>query len=274
MTWWALDVRTAPASHDAVASWLVTKTGQAVEERDDGTVIGFARSEEAARTLEHELAGVFSEVSISLRDVEPIDWSTRWRDGIQSRRLGRLTLAPSWLATSDAEISVTLDPETAFGSGEHGSTRGALVLLDRFIQPGDRVLDLGTGSGILAIAAVKLGARQAIGIEIDGEALPIAAANVDRNHVSDDVTLLHGDAAELAPLCAPVDLVVSNILRGPNTELLPIIATTLKPGGIAIFAGMESRESTLFRPLLQTAGYVVRDELVDAGWWSVAASHR
>jgi ribosomal protein L11 methyltransferase len=128
-----------------------------VEERDDGTVIGFARSEEAARTIEHELAGVFSEVSISLRDVEPIDWSTRWRDGIQSRRLGRLTLAPSWLATSDAEISVTLDPETAFGSGEHGSTRGALVLLDRFIQPGDRVLDLGTGSGILAIAAVKLG---------------------------------------------------------------------------------------------------------------------
>ena len=99
MTWWALDVRTAPASHDAVASWLVSKTGQAVEERDDGMVIGFAPSEEAARTLEHELSGIFSGVSISLRDVEPVDWSTRWRDGIQARRLGRLTLTPSWLAT-------------------------------------------------------------------------------------------------------------------------------------------------------------------------------
>ena len=256
-----------------MASWLVSKTGQAVEERDDGMVIGFAPSEEAARTLEHELSGIFSGVSISLRDVEPVDWSTRWRDGIQARRLGRLTLTPSWLATPDAEISITLDPETAFGSGEHGSTRGALVLLDRFIQPGHRVLDLGPGSGILAITAVKLGARQAVGIEIDGDALPIAAANIDRNQVIGQVTLLHGDAAELAPLCAPADLVVSNILRGPNTELLPVIAKTLKPGGIAIFAGMESRESNLFRPLLRAAGYVVRDELVDAGWWSVAASH-
>ena len=273
MTWWALDVRTAPASHDAVASWLVTRTGQAVEERDDGMVIGFAPTEAVARTLEHELTGVFPELMVSLRDVEPIDWSTRWRDGIKTRRLGRLTLSPSWLETPDAEISVTVDPEMAFGSGEHGSTRGALVLLDRFIQPGDRVLDLGTGSGILAIAAVKLGARQAIGIEIDGEAIPVAAANIDRNHVTGDVTLLHGDAVELAPLCAPVDLVVSNILRGPNTELLPVIARTMKRGGIAIFAGMESRESKYFRPSLHTAGFVVRDELVDAGWWAVAASH-
>lgn len=274
MNWWALDVRTVPASHDAVASWLVTRTGQAVEERDDGTVIGFAPTEAVARTLEQELTGVFPESSISLRDIEPIDWSTRWRDGISARRLGRLTLSPSWLATPETDIFVTLDPETAFGSGEHGSTRGALVLLDRFIQPGDRVLDLGTGSGILAIAAVKLGARQAVGIEIDGEALPIAAANIERNQVTGTVTLLHGDAAQLAQLCAPVDLVVSNILRGPNTDLLPVIAKTLRPGGIAIFAGMESRESGLFRPSLQTRGFVVRDELVDAGWWAVAASHQ
>jgi ribosomal protein L11 methyltransferase len=274
MTWWALDVRTVPASHDAVASWLVTRTGQAVEERDDGTVVGFAPTEAAARTLEHELTGVFPESSISLRDVEPIDWSTRWRDGISARRLGRLTLSPSWLETPETDIFVTLDPETAFGSGEHGSTRGALVLLDRFVQTGDRVLDLGTGSGILAIAAVKLGARQAVGIEIDDEALPIAAANIERNHVTGAVTLLHGDAAQLAPLCAPVDLVVSNILRGPNTDLLPVIAKTLKPGGMAIFAGMESRESSLFRPSLHTRGFVVRDELVDAGWWAVAASHQ
>ena len=273
MTWWALDVQTAAASRDAVASWLVGRTGQAVEERDDGTVVGFAPSEAQARTVEHELSGAFPELSISLRDVEPVDWSTRWRDGIESRRLGRLTLSPSWIEAPEAEISITLDPEMAFGSGEHGSTRGALVLLDRFVQPGDRVLDLGTGSGILAIAAVKLGARNAVGIEIDAEALPVAAANVERNGVAGAVTLLHGDAAELAPLCAPADLIVSNILRGPNVELLPVIAKTLRPGGTAIFAGMESRESDLFRAPLLMAGFVVRDEMVDAGWWAVAASH-
>ena len=273
MTWWALDVQTEPASHDAVASWLVTRTGQAVETRDDGTVIGFAPTEECARTVEHELSDVFPRLSVALRDVEPVDWSTRWRDGIQARRLGRLTLSPSWLETPDAGITLTLDPETAFGSGEHGSTRGALVLLDRFIHADDRVLDLGTGSGILAIAAVKLGALHAVGIEIDAESIPVAAANVARNQVADRVTLLHGDAAELAPLCAPADLIVSNILRGPNTDLLPVIAKTLRPGGIGIFAGMESRESDLFRPSLVTAGFRVRDEMVDSGWWAVAASH-
>lgn len=273
MNWWALDVRAEPASRDAVASWLVTKTGQAVEERADGVVIGFAPSEAVARELESGLKRAFPELRISLRDVEPVDWSTRWREGIEARRLGRVTLSPSWLEPPDTGLIVTLDPETAFGSGEHGSTRGALVLLDRFIQPGDRVLDLGTGSGILAIAAVKLGARQAVGIEVDAEALPVAATNVERNQVAGAVTLLEGDAAELAPLCGPADLIVSNILRGPNTDLLPIIARTLRPGGIAIFAGMEARESDLFRPALIDAGFVVRDEMVDAGWWAVAASY-
>ena len=231
--------------------------------RDDAGQIG----------LEIELSGMFPDLSVSLRDVEPVDWSTRWRDGIQTRRLGRLTLTPSWLEAPEAEITVTLDPETAFGSGEHGSTRGALVLLDRFIHPGDLVLDLGTGSGILAIAAVKLGARRAVGIEIDGEAIPVAAANVERNKVTGSVTLLHGDAAQLAPLCAPADIIVSNILRGPNTELLPVIAKTLRRGGMAIFAGMESRESDQFRTPMLMAGFIVRDEMVDAGWWAVAASH-
>ena len=272
MTWWALDV-TGHSSADEVAAWLVTRTGQAVEERDDGTVVGFAPSEAAARRLEQELAGAFPELAISLRDVEPVDWSTRWREGIQVRRLGRLTLSPSWLEPPDAQVLVTIDPETAFGSGEHGSTRGALVLLDHHVRPGDRVLDLGTGSGIIAIAAVKLGARQAIGIEIDDESLPIAAANIERNQVTGAVVLLHGDAARLAPLCAPADLIVSNILRGPNIELLPVIAKTLKPGGIAIFAGMETTESALFRPALVAAGFVEREDLVDAGWWAVAASH-
>lgn len=273
MTWWALDVQADPATRQAVASWLVTRTGQAVEEREDGHLVGFAPSEAQALSLRSDLARVFPDLAVALRDVPPVDWTTRWREGIEPRRLGRVTVTPSWIEPPDAGLLVTLDPEMAFGSGEHGSTRGALVLLDRFIQPGDRVLDLGTGSGILAIAAVKLGARQAVGIELDGEAMPVAQANIERNGVADAVTLLQGDAAELAGLCAPADLVVSNILRGPNTELLPVIARTLRPGGTAIFAGMESRESSLFRPSLLTTGYLVRDEMVDAGWWAVAASY-
>ena len=84
----------------------------------------------------------------------------------------------------DDQVVVSIDPESAFGSGEHGSTRGALALLERRIAAGDRVLDLGSGSGILAIAAVELGARSAIGIEVDADALPIAEANARKNRAA------------------------------------------------------------------------------------------
>jgi ribosomal protein L11 methyltransferase len=174
----------------------------------------------------------------------------------------------------DAQPLVVLDPEMAFGSGEHGSTRTALVLLDRHLHPGDRVLDLGSGSGILAIAAVKLGAARATAIENDPEANAVAARNAERNGVSDRVAILEGDAAALTPLVGPAEVVCSNILRSVNTTLLPGIATVLAPGGRAIFAGMESSEAEPFRAALEEAGFVVVDETTDAGWWGVAARRR
>jgi len=96
---------------------------------------------------------------------------------------------PSWIEPpADGGPTVVLDPESAFGSGEHGSTRAALTLLERHLRPGDRVLDLGSGSGILTIAAAKLGAASAIGIENDAEANPVARRNAAHNDVTAAVT--------------------------------------------------------------------------------------
>jgi ribosomal protein L11 methyltransferase len=206
-----------------------------------------------------------------------VDWSTRWRDGLGPRSFGRLTVTPSWSPPPAATGPVViLDPETAFGSGEHGSTRVALALLERLLRPGARVLDLGSGSGILAIAAVKLGAARAIGIETDPEANVVAVRNADRNGVREQVEFLDGDAGDLAPLLAPADLILSNILRSTNIQLMPAIARALRPpaerpGGVAICSGMERAEAVLFRPVLARAGLTVVDEQVDAGWWAVAA---
>ena len=99
-----------------------------------------------------------------------------------------------------------------------------MTLLSRWVQPGDRVLDLGSGSGILAIAAIKLGAACAIGIEVDPEANVVAVRNAERNGVPDRVEFLEGDAGNLAPLVGPADLLLSNILRSTNSLLLPVIA--------------------------------------------------
>lgn len=270
MTWWAVDVETAPERREAVGAWLVARTGQAIEERGDGTLVTFAENETSADEL---VAALLREhgVRAARRPLEHVDWSVRWRDGIEPRRFGRLTVTPSWIPAPTNGVAVVLDPESAFGSGEHGSTRAALTLLERHLRRGDRVLDLGSGSGILAIAAVKLGAERAAGIEVDDDANEIARVNADRNGAGAAVEFLTGDAADLAPLIGPADLLLSNILRNVNTALLPAISAAVRPGGLAIFSGMEIPEAPLFRPELDAARFIIVDEETDAGWWAVAA---
>jgi ribosomal protein L11 methyltransferase len=276
MGWWAVDVTpSAPTTTaNALAAWLVAHTGQAIEERDDGTLVTFAEDETAARALIQALAdSPDSGATAAIRPLEVVDWSTRWRDGLGPRRFGRLIVTPSWVdaKAGAGDVVVVLDPEMAFGTGEHGSTRAALTLLERHLVPGQSVLDLGSGSGILSIAAIRLGASRATGIEIDAEANVVAIKNAEHNDVSAVCQFLDGDAAHLAPLLGPVDLLLSNILRNVNVTLLPAIREALVPGGVAIFSGMEEPEAPLFRPVLTTAGFAIVDEVLDAGWWAVSA---
>jgi ribosomal protein L11 methyltransferase len=275
MSWWAVDVRAAPARREWVGAWLVARTGHAVEERADGTLVTFAEDERAADELVAALAAADgATLETSRRRIEPVDWATRWRTGLGARRFGRLIVMPSWVDRPGGPDgpAVVLDPESAFGSGEHGSTRAALTLLERHLLPGDSVLDLGSGSGILAIAAVALGAGRAVGIENDADATPVARRNAERNGVAGAVEFVDGEAGDLAPLLGPVDLLLSNILRTVNSALLPAIRAALRPGGLAIFSGMEEPEADDFRRALGAAGLELRDEVVDAGWWAVAAA--
>jgi len=276
MTWWAIDVTPSDQAPTgaALAAWLVAQTGQAVEEQGDGTLVTVTEGEAAAESLMAALSASPDPAAMAHRRLlDVVDWTTRWREGIEARRFGRLIVAPSWVdaGAGPGDVTVVVDPEMAFGTGEHGSTRAALALLERHLRPGDAVLDLGSGSGILSMAAVRLGASRATGIEIDAEANVVAERNAAKNGVAASCRFLEGDAADLAPLLGPVDLVLSNILRTVNLTLLTAIQRALRPGGLAIFSGMEEPEAPLFLPALAEAGFESVSEVRDAGWWAVAA---
>lgn len=273
MIWWAIEVRVPEADRDEVARWMVEQTGQAAEQREDGTVVGFLADESGARLLAESLHAWREDgPGIALRQMPEMDWGTAWRTGLAPRRIGRLVVTPSWLADPAASgLQLVIDPEQAFGTGEHGSTRTVLALMQERIPAGSTVLDLGSGSGILAIAAAKLGAGTAIGIESDPVAVPIAEENARRNRVADRVRFIEGEAATLVPLLGPVALVMSNILREPNVELLPLIRPALSRGGAAVFSGMEPTDADRFRSALREHGFAAVEELVDEGWWGVTA---
>ncbi len=239
--WWRLGVRCPAADADLVAGWLVMQTGQGVSQPAPDEIVAMVSSRAEARRLAGTLASRFNGVQAAVSAEATVDWSVRWRDGIAPRTFGRLTITPSWVSepVPPGTAAIIIDPGAAFGSGEHGSTRGALALLERWLQPGGVMLDFGSGSGILAIAAAALGARHAVGIDSDPEAQPVAEANASVNGLAAHCTFLTGDAGELGPLAGPASLLCSNILRDVNIALFPAVRQSLAPGGVAIFAGME-----------------------------------
>ena len=167
--------------------------------------------------------------------VEPVaeqDWVRRSQSQFEPIRISsKLWIVPSWAVAPDPDaINLVLDPGLAFGTGSHPSTRLCLQWLERTVRGGERVLDYGCGSGILAIAALRLGANAALGVDVDPLALPAAQANAQRNRV--DARFID---AETAP-DFEADLVVANILANPLILLAPLLAgyTAGKTGRIAL----------------------------------------
>ena len=151
--------------------------------------------------------------SSDLSPAPVVDWSTAWRTQLRAHTVGLLTVTPPWLAAPFLpERTIVIDPAMAFGTGDHATTRGVLGLMQDVVRAGDVVADLGSGSGVLAIAAAKLGAARVAAIESDPDAIGNAEENVAANDVAGRVVVIEGDATVLLPLVAPVRVVLANII--------------------------------------------------------------
>lgn len=264
----------AGAARDRVAAALFQAGAQGLQELGDALVT-HVPDQAAANALVYAALAVGPNVSVETAPLENVDWSERWKDSIRAHRLGRLTVAPPWLADGlDPATTIVIEPEMAFGTGEHATTRGVIRLMQSVIRDGDRVADLGAGSAVLAIAAAKLGAAHVAAIEVDHDALANAEENVRRNGVADRVTVVEGDAALLLPLVAPVRVVTANIISSVLLALLATISGALTRDGRAILSGILVSERTDIRRALDTNEWAVEAEDEEEGWWSATIAAR
>ena len=249
-------------------SYLFDRYGYSLTMEDDGPELIKLRTylpSDARQRFSHIEVGVkLASILQPLGDlvVTPLDndadWQNAWKEHFTLLRIGeRLVIKPSWIEyqASGNDILVELDPGLAFGTGYHPTTYTCLEVLERFISPGVDVLDLGCGSGILTIAAIKLGAARVTALDIDPQAVQASRRNFQRTQIKQQVLLDRGSLPhKLAPDRA-FDIVVANISSRGIRERAPDILPTLKSGGILIASGIidEQREET--ETALVQAGY-------------------
>jgi len=191
----------------------------------------------AAARLEREPPTI-----VAVRRVAEQDWVRSSQAQFGPVRIGRLWIVPSWIDPPEpSALNLRLDPGMAFGTGTHPSTRLCLQWLQLDMPPGARVLDYGCGSGILAIAAARLGARSVAGVDVDPLALRAARENSDRNQVRADYTL-PGSLSSDGPN-GRFDVVIANILAGPLMLLAPVLARHLAASGSIVLAGVLARQA-------------------------------
>lgn len=265
-----MTLRIVPGSRrDDVLAALFDSGVLAVQEIEGGLTTS-VQGLPTANALKTAILQASSDASVDIAPLPDVDWTSEWKKSVRSHDLGALTVCPPWLAEGkDPKRTIVIDPAMAFGTGEHQTTRGVLRLMQGVIRPGDRVADLGSGSAVLAIAAVKLGADWVAAIELDHDAIENAEENVRRNGVSDRVRVIEGEAGLLLPLVAPVRVITANIQTSVLGPLLPALSHALTDDGEAILSGILTTEREEMLAMLDENGWTARREDSEEAWWSV-----
>lgn len=201
------------------------------------------------------------------------DWEANWRRHFRAERpIPNLVIHPSWIPCTPGpgERAIVIDPKMAFGVGSHPTTRLCLRLMQ---APGSRgrVLDLGAGTGILAIAAALWGAQRVIAADVDGDAVRNAAENVAHNGAGRTIRVVHGGVDALR---GPFDQIVANLLSAEFRSALPDIARVLRPGGALILSGFLVTDENTVRAALAGHGLKVETGLQEAEWGALVARSR
>ena len=253
-----LSVREDPASPFVITAHLP----------DDGDAA--AAIDRTERALWHLQAfGLRPVGPMQVRPVDESDWAEAWKAHYAPQRIGRLVIVPSWLdePIGTDDVVLRLDPGMAFGTGLHPTTRGCLTLLQHVSPMPVRLLDVGSGSGILASAALALGAGSVACLDTDPVAVEATLANADANCFVGRVTATQGSLPAAA--AEPYPLVVANLVAALLVELAPPLAAHTAPGGILIASGIIALRGEEVVAALEAAGFALDERLDDGEWVSL-----
>ena len=224
-----------------------------------------AQPAETLALIEARMEGAGIPYTVELEKVEQEDWQNGWRKYYHPMEIGRhLAVVPSWQEYETDRVKLILDPGLAFGTGGHETTSLCLEALDQLVRGGERVLDIGTGSGILAIAALKLGAAQAEGVDIDPVAVRTAGENAALNGVADRLTVLAGDLSDKAS--GQYQIITANIVANAIMALAPAVPGLMAEGGVFIASGIIDTRKEEVIAALQAAGLKVQEVKEKRGW--------
>ena len=197
-------------------------------------------------------------LQVETKDVHDEDWSEVWKRFYKPFRAGeRLVVKPTWesYATQEGDLVIEMDPGMAFGSGTHETTGMCLALLEEAVKAGDRVIDVGTGSGILAIGAGLLGARDVLAIDIDPDAVRVAEENIRHNHMESVVRAVQGNLLDSQD--AVCEVCVANIIADVIIGFAEPLKGHIVPGGSFICSGIIRERADEVREALLKAGYTI-----------------
>lgn len=259
-----------------------------VEETEDGELLmngEITKEEEILNAVKTELDGLrdfmdIGEGSIAIDETEDIDWINNWKQYFKQFYVDDILIIPSWEEVKEEDkdrMIIHIDPGTAFGTGMHETTQLCIRQLKKFVKEDTELLDVGTGSGILSIVALKLGAKHAVGTDLDPCAVPAVEENKEVNEIpAQDFDMMIGNIIDDKEVQDKVgyekyDIVVANILADVLVPLTPVIVNQMKKGGIYITSGIiDNKEETVVEAV-KAAGLEVLEVTYQGEWVSVTA---
>jgi len=260
--------------------WAEDAVGMPGQHAVTGYIPNDSRTEQRCKTLQKRLLQLKHQLSIayriSYRELDEQDWAHAWKAYFWPQKIGtRLVVKPTWrdYRADGGEIVIELDPGMAFGTGTHPTTALCLNMIEKYLRQGDSFLDVGTGSGILMIAAAKLGAGRLCGVDKDEVALGVAAENLKLNHVSPKISLL--TAGNLgAQINRPFNFIVANIYSHVILKLLEDIPRLLPAGGIFVASGIIQENKDAVLAAMAELKFKILETAAKEDWVAIAGRLR